>query len=1189
MQSPETAVRQGHFDRAEGYAKRGVAAAPQDFAMYTLLADIRVRSDHRDKAIEAFNDGIKTCQSKAAKAQILWHLANLYLDSRGGPDGKDDIAAAVDCIEKMRRYDFSPVQIAFLEARVLYANDDWKSAREGFEKVRSKLTDFPDLMKRLDYWIGYCYLQQGNPDHAMAAFRRSLSYDKFYFKAREGVAQIFLADGQFQNAAEEYRVATAGNPIDGDAQRAFAQTLLRWNLSRSPSERDWKPVWAALQRAEKLSPGDGRVKLLFADLLVYSGQESTAGNLIEQLHKAAPKNVEFWIVLANMAARKGHLDQAQQILDEVRSKLGDSVSLRLARAVFLLRGMGLQAGVEIGAQIEDLAGDADAFSSDEKVRLWNGLLNNLLEIKEYDRAKRLCRQIGRLHPHDALIRYRLLELALKTHSPRDPAASLAELDQVLAEIDGIAGQGPLSQYGKAVRLTLEAEQGKPELYKEAMECAEKAKKMRLRWSRPDVLQGEICRRRGNNEEALEHFLQASVNGDRDLEFVRDLLQMLYERQRYHDAEQVIHRLDSNQTAVSTDVAKEEIQFFMTWGKFDRALELANAAYNAASEDYREHVWHGHVLKLLARRAQREGHPDKVPEIARKAEESLRTACRIAPNAADCRVELVQLLVATNQPKKAHFAADDAHEMIRAQDAPLAMGHIYEILGDETAKAGQSYEKALKAMPDQPLAIRVLADFYVRNGNFQRAAPLVERLLSGGVPASENDLVSARRLKAEILLSPNQGYSKLKEAAELIDRNLASSLAQPQDTRLKIRILLADPRQARGAEVLELAEKLVGTGEAEPDPGDRFQLARLHFARGNWDRCREQMKKLVDGNQTIPLYLAAYIGMLLERNQLEEAADALDRLERPGVSSPGQTVDLRVEWLYRKNDWGKVPDFLEAYVNQGAADPGRMLRAARLLEDLGERSTAPGLKDVVRNYFEKARQWYEAYVGKCPGSEMLLAGFEARHGKVEAAIEQIQRYGEKSPPEEVFEVVGAIVSRPATAQQLKTLEAILVALLDKTHRPTPLLVARAEVQSARNRPQAAEEIYREILRKDPNDDMACNNLAMVLALQGTKLNEALALIDKTIQRAGPLGPFLDTRAVVSIARGQPQQALQDLELALAEKATPLRLFHRAWAYQEGGNPDKAKESLQLARNARLEDAMLAEPELEIRKKIAPGNN
>ena len=102
----------------------------------------------------------------------------------------------------------------------------------------------------------------------------------------------------------------------------------------------------------------------------------------------------------------------------------------------------------------------------------------------------------------------------------------------------------------------------------------------------------------------------------------------------------------------------------------------------------------------------------------------------------------------------------------------------------------------------------------------------------------------------------------------------------------------------------------------------------------------------------------------------------------------------------------------------------------------------------------------------------------------------------------------------------------------------------------------------MLSLNPRDEFACNNLSMVLALQKTKLDEALELIDKTIERAGPQGAFLDTRAVVMIARHEPKRAIEDLEAALAEKTTPVRLFHKAWAYLEDGNPEKAKEFLQV---------------------------
>ena len=85
------------------------------------------------------------------------------------------------------------------------------------------------------------------------------------------------------------------------------------------------------------------------------------------------------------------------------------------------------------------------------------------------------------------------------------------------------------------------------------------------------------------------------------------------------------------------------------------------------------------------------------------------------------MELVQLLVATDQMQKARIAADDAQEMIPLAARRLAMGYIYEALG-ETEKAGQCYEKAVKRKPDQPLAIRLLADFYVRNQRLPACRP-----------------------------------------------------------------------------------------------------------------------------------------------------------------------------------------------------------------------------------------------------------------------------------------------------------------------------------------------------------------------------------------------------------------------------------------------------------------------------------
>lgn len=338
-----------------------------------------------------------------------------------------------------------------------------------------------------------------------------------------------------------------------------------------------------------------------------------------------------------------------------------------------------------------------------------------------------------------------------------------------------------------------------------------------------------------------------------------------------------------------------------------------------------------------------------------------------------------------------------------------MGNIYEALGD-LKQAGQSYEKAVEARPNNPLVIRVLADFYVRNNDIRHAAPLIKRLMSGEVPASESDLVGARRMMATILAA--QGYAKLKEAIELIDRNLASPLGQPQDKRLKMRLLLADPRRAHDPEVLELAKSLVNTGWVEPEPDDRFQLARLYLGRDDWESCRDEMAKLVNGSQSNPAYQAVYVRMLLDHEQLADAELWLERLQR--VANPGLTVPLRAELLHRRKEWGKVPECLAAYIDQKDAEPAdrldRTFIAAQLLEHLGSLLTGQREKGEAMTYFEKAREWYASCVEKRPGSEMLLVGFDSRCGKVEEALQGLDRYGEKADPREVFKAVGAIVSR-----------------------------------------------------------------------------------------------------------------------------------------------------------------------------------
>ena len=96
----------------------------------------------------------------------------------------------------------------------------------------------------------------------------------------------------------------------------------------------------------------------------------------------------------------------------------------------------------------------------------------------------------------------------------------------------------------------------------------------------------------------------------------------------------------------------------------------------------------------------------------------------------------------------------------------------------------------------------------------------------------------------------------------------------------------------------------------------------------------------------------------------------------------------------------------------------------------------------------------------------------------------------------------------------------------------LLMVQASLRSIQMRFADAEERYRKVLDKDPNYYPALNNLAELLALQKIKLDEALQDVNRAIEVRGPEGAIVDTRASVYLAMGRTQDAIRELEKALA---------------------------------------------------------
>ena len=71
----------------------------------------------------------------------------------------------------------------------------------------------------------------------------------------------------------------------------------------------------------------------------------------------------------------------------------------------------------------------------------------------------------------------------------------------------------------------------------------------------------------------------------------------------------------------------------------------------------------------------------------------------------------------------------------------------------------------------------------------------------------------------------------------------------------------------------------------------------------------------------------------------------------------------------------------------------------------------------------------------------------------------------------------------------------------------------------------------------------------------------------------MSEMLDSRAIVLLAAGKPEQALADTQRALAERSSPACRFHQAMALEQLGRKTAAGEAFEQAKQDGLKVEML----------------
>ncbi len=473
------------------------------------------------------------------------------------------------------------------------------------------------------------------------------------------------------------------------------------------------------------------------------------------------------------------------------------------------------------------------------------------------------------------------------------------------------------------------------------------------------------------------------------------------------------------------------------------------------------------------------------------------------------------------------------------DAPRAVGDFYVRI-QAYDPAFEVYRAGAEAVPARKREFQNrMVEVLAIQGRFDEAFNLVERILQ-----EDDDDPAALALRGAIRLR-----TRRREELSAAIADIEAALVRMPDNPV-LRYNLAEAHRAQGNLDRSRLEYEAAI-EKRPDylPA-RYRLADLHLTRGEYPQAVSAAETILvfqPGNLRAHLIRAAAWMRMGETTQARETLRRITEQEpsaRDAMYMLGR-LELRdsrfaeAEALFRRLYEGPPPDhrgmlgLVDCYLLQG--NPGQ---AVALLESsIAERPDDLGLKLALGSTFHLAGRFDDAIrvvsevLRQRPDdgiAHRLLGGAYYDKGDFAQAEPHLRRSAETLPSDPVPKLyLGMMAERSGALQQ-------------------------------------AAAHYQAVLEVAPDNAIALNNLAYILAETTTDLDGALT----HIQRARSLAPsdpnIADTLAYVYLKRNLPDSARPLLEEIVAKyPGVVVWRYHLALALAQQGRAEEARGHLRIA--------------------------
>jgi len=951
-----------------------------------------------------------------------------------------------------------------------------------------------------------------------------------------------------------------------------------------------------LETARSKNPKSVEIWVAQIALMTTQGRVDEAQKLLDQAQGQLGDQVDLLLVQAQLSATKkgpeviALLDKLAQKIDRF-SKKEDQLKLLNGLAVEYLRHEDLQAASRLWSRL------AEQLPNNIELRLQ--LLDLVLfQMADKDEAEKNIKQ-----NKDQVEK-----------NIEQQAANKDKIEQIIEQIERIEGsEGLMGRYCRVSYLVWQAQRAsdkskQEKLRTEAHQGINELMSRRGDWSlihlvlarlnEQELAQAQVDldekQKQVKLESIINSYLRAIELGKRDSNTVRHVVQLLFEAGRGNEALELYNRSSLESQPGGDRVGRlASVQAFKN-KDFRRAEEITRKAVTTNPGDFVERLWLTQILRESGRQAD--------------AETELRQAVELSKNDPIRWINLVKFLAETKQPEKAEKALREAQTNLAQLAQPKAslvlaeccefVGRAYE--GGSSADAvkkwyGEAkswFEKAQAAKPDDPSIAVQFAQFFLETKQTNEAESHLEAILkSGSSDKTAVAVASWARRKLALSLIAKGNPEQARKALALFEPKAPE---EPEDQRVLALVLDAQKTPEHRKRAIEIISSLVGKNPNNFE--DRLLLAQLNELAGDWPKAREQYDELItrtenrEDPETLTrraVYLDQFIKGLFrhrqasENQELTKAQELVDKLKKlqpdelntlilevavnraqsqfeneVALKQAENQVEKAAALNRAQNHLEKATALIQAFANR----PNLTLTGLGALADQAERLNELDLAEKLQRQI--------AAKAPAPRGTMGLAAFLGRRGKVKEALDLCAPLWPTTREPELLAVLclGVVLrpNHPADPAELKRVIDWETQALKQFPQSTTLMVSLGNLQERQGLYQEAEALYRRAIEQGDRNGVSHNNLAWLLALtDGGNLKDALEYVNRAIDLKGPTPDFLDTRGIVYLARGENQNAIKDLEKAVAGDPSPAKYFHLAEAYLKANKVAEAKKNWEAA--------------------------